>query len=131
MALGTKEAHLPKPTLRSVRVTAPILLAFGAVNAWTTQAAADYTSLSTARCLCVCAAGLFGEDLLQRGYRQDLTVLAYVAAHPGAVTRGIARAVGIPVRLAARNLSRLTEGGFLILVADDGCPVPRSYRLAA
>ncbi|MFD9818793.1 hypothetical protein [Streptomyces violascens] len=66
-----KEAHLPKSALRSARITAPILLALDAANAWTPQTAADCAALSTALCLCVCAAGLFGEDLVRREYRQD------------------------------------------------------------
>ncbi|WP_409473367.1 winged helix-turn-helix domain-containing protein [Streptomyces sp. HC307] len=127
----TKEAHLPKSTLRSVRFTAPVLLALGAMNAWTAQTTSDYAALSTALCFCVCAAGLFGEDLVQRGYRQDLMVLAHVAAHPGAETRGIARAVGAPERVVTRNLSRLTEDGLLVLVDDDAHPALRSYRLAS
>lgn len=101
------------------------------MNAWTAQTKADYAALSTALCLCVCAAGLFGEDLVQRGHRQDLMVLAHVAAHPGAETRGIARAVGAPERVVARSLSRLTEVGFVLLVEDDVDPEVRSYRLTS
>ncbi|MEV8128610.1 MarR family transcriptional regulator [Streptomyces sp. NPDC085944] len=106
-------------------------MALGAMNAWTAQTKADYAALSTALCLCVCAAGLFGEDLAQRGHRQDLVVLAHVAAHPGAEARGIARAVGGPERVVARNLSRLTEGGLLALVDDHAHPALRSYRLTS
>lgn len=127
----SKEAHLPKAALRSARVTTPILLALGAMNAWTAQTKADYAALSTALCLCVCAAGLFGEDLLQRGHRQDLVVLAYVAAHPGAEARGIARAVGAPECVVARNLSRLAGSGLLALVDDEAHPALRSYRIAS
>lgn len=125
-----KEAHLPKASLRSARFSAPILLALGATNAWTAQMTADYAALSTALCLCVCAAGLFGEDLVQRGHRQDLVVLAHVAAHPGAAARDIARAVGTPERVVARNLSRLTESGLVVLADDAVHPALRSYRLA-
>jgi hypothetical protein len=46
------------------------------MNAWTAQTKTDYAALSMALCLCVCGARLFGEDLVQRGYRQDLMVLA-------------------------------------------------------
>ncbi|QES27197.1 hypothetical protein DEJ47_12665 [Streptomyces venezuelae] len=106
-------------------------MALGAMNAWTAQTKADYAALSTALCLCVCAAGLFGEDLVQRGYRQDLMVLAHVAAHLGAEARGIARAVGSPERVVARNLSRLTENGLVVLVDDDAHPALRSYRLTS
>ncbi|WP_234362588.1 winged helix-turn-helix domain-containing protein [Streptomyces formicae] len=100
------------------------------MNAWTAQTKADYAALSTAMCLCVCAAGFFGEDLVQSGHRQDLVVLAYVAAHPGAEARGIARAVGVPERVVARNLRRLTENGLVVLMDDDVHPALRSYRLA-
>ncbi|OEV22146.1 hypothetical protein AN221_04400 [Streptomyces nanshensis] len=104
-------------------------MALGAMNAWTAQTKADYAALSTALCLCVCAAGLFGEDLVQRGHRQDLMVLAHIAAHPGAEAPGIARAVGTPERVVTRSLSRLTENGLLALVDDDAHPALRSYRL--
>ncbi|MEV6052831.1 winged helix-turn-helix domain-containing protein [Streptomyces sp. NPDC052107] len=101
------------------------------MNAWTAQKTEDYASLSTALCLCVCAAGLFGEDLLQRGYHRDREVLAHVAGHPGAATRQIARAVGASERVVARNLDRLTADGLLTLVTDGANPAHRSYRLAS
>ncbi|WAU03983.1 hypothetical protein [Streptomyces nigrescens] len=41
-------------------------MALGSLNAWTAQQRDDYGALSTALCLCVCVAGLFGEDLVQR-----------------------------------------------------------------
>ncbi|MGW4441329.1 winged helix-turn-helix domain-containing protein [Streptomyces sp. NPDC004682] len=100
------------------------------MNAWTAQQAEDYVSLSTALCLFVCAAGLFGEDLLQRGYHRDRAVLAHVAAHPGAVTRHVARAIGVSERVVAQNLDRLTDDGLLVLVTDSATPALRSYRLA-
>lgn len=127
----SKETHLPKAAFRSARISAPILLALGAMNAWTAQMKADYAALSTALCLCVCAAGLFGEDLVQRGRRQDLVVLAHVAAHPGAGARDIARAVGISERVLVRNLGRLTEYGLVVLVEDDEHAALRSYRLTS
>ncbi|MFF1478271.1 hypothetical protein ACFVYD_11980 [Streptomyces sp. NPDC058301] len=115
----------------SARITAPILLALGAANAWMAQTAADYAALSTALCLCVCAAGLFGEDLVQRGYRQDRMVLVYVAENPGAAVDGIARAVGLPERIVVRNLNRLAEDGPLDLVEhDETRPSLHSYRVA-
>lgn len=40
----------------------PVLLALGALNVWTARQQEDYDALSTALCLRVCAAGLFGED---------------------------------------------------------------------
>ncbi|WP_435211895.1 winged helix-turn-helix domain-containing protein [Streptomyces sp. bgisy034] len=67
---------------------------------------------------------------MQRGHRQDLMVLAHVAAPPGAEARGIARAVGTPERVVARNLSRLTENGLVALV-DDEHPALRCYRLTS
>jgi hypothetical protein len=101
------------------------------MNAWSAQQAGDYVSVSTALCLCVCAAGLFGEDLLQRGYRRDRAVLAHVAAHPGAETRSVARAVGANEHVVARSLSRLTDDGLLVLVTDGATPGLRSYKLAS
>lgn len=122
-----KEVHLSNPALRSVRFTAPVLLALGAVNAWTAQETEDYGALSAALCLCVWAAGLFGEDLVQRGYRLDRAVLAHVAVHPGAAPRHVARAVGASERVMARNLDRLTDDGLLVLVTDGATP-PLSGR---
>ncbi|MGW2720484.1 winged helix-turn-helix transcriptional regulator [Streptomyces sp. NPDC001492] len=87
--------------------------------------------MSTALCLCVCAAGLFGEDLLQRGFRRDRAVLTHIAAHPGAQTHSVARAVGANQRVVARNLSRLIDDGLLVLVTDGATPRLRSYRLAS
>ncbi|QDQ16616.1 winged helix-turn-helix domain-containing protein [Streptomyces spectabilis] len=106
-------------------------MALGAMNAWTSQRAEDYGAMSTALCLCVCAAGLYGEDLLQRGYHRDRAVLAHVAAHPGAATRHVARAVGASERVVSRNLDRLTDDGLLVLVTDGATPALRSYRLAS
>ncbi len=126
-----KEAHLSNPALRSTRFTAPILLALGALNAWTAQETGDYGALSTALCLCVCAAGLFGEDLVQRGYRRDRAVVAHVAMHPGAALRQVACAVGAPECVVARSLSRLTEDGLLTLGTDGATPALRSYRLSS
>ncbi|WP_246204259.1 MarR family transcriptional regulator [Streptomyces tailanensis] len=85
----------------------------------------------TALCLCVCAAGLFGEDLLQRGYHRDREVLTYIAVHPGVATRHSAQAIGASERVVARNLDRLTSDRLLVLDADDATPALRSYRLAS
>ncbi|MFI0218265.1 MarR family transcriptional regulator [Streptomyces lydicus] len=87
--------------------------------------------MATALGLCVCAAGLFAEDLLQRDYRRDSAVLAHVAAHRGAATRHVARAIGARERVVARNLDRLTDDGLLVLVTDGATPALRSYRLAS
>jgi hypothetical protein len=127
----TWEARLSDPAIRSARFTSPVLFVLGALNAWSGQAAGDYAAVSTGLCVCVCAAGLFGEDLLQRSYRDDRAVLAHVAAHPGATMRNVARATGVPERLVARNLDRLTADGLLVLVADGATPALRSYRLAS
>ena len=74
----------------------------------------------------VCADGLFGEELLQRGYRPCASsVLAYLEAHPGAGTRHASRAVDAPERVAARILGRLTDDGLPDLTTDGtpGSPV--------
>lgn len=126
-----QEAHLSNSVIRSVRFTSPVLLALCAANAWTAQRTESYGALSTALCLCVCAAGLYGEDLLQRGYHRDRAALAHVAARPGAATRHVARAVEVNERVVARNLDRLTDDGLLVLVTDGATPALRSYRLAS
>ncbi|MFJ7085971.1 winged helix-turn-helix transcriptional regulator [Streptomyces griseus] len=83
-------------------------------------------------CLCACVAGLFGEDLLQREYRGDRAVLAYVAVHPGATQRNVARAIGISERVAARSLDRLVDDDLLAVASDGATPAAlRSYRLAS
>lgn len=69
-------------------------MALGAANAWTAQVTEDYAALSTALCFFVCAAGMFGEGLLQRGYHCDREVHAYIVVHPGPITPHISRAVG-------------------------------------
>ncbi|MFD3909967.1 hypothetical protein [Streptomyces sp. NPDC058603] len=43
----------------------------------------------------------------------------------------MARAIGAPERVAARNLDRLTDDGLLVLVTDAATPASRSYRLAS
>lgn len=125
------EARLSGSAIRSARFASPVLFALGALNSWSGTAAGDYGAVSTGLCLCVCAAGLFGEDLLQRGYRRDRAVLAHVAAHPGADTRYVARSVGATERVAARSLDRLMDDGLLALVSDGATPALRSYRLAS
>ena len=123
------EAHLSEFAIRSARFTSPALFALGGLNAWVGQTAGDSLPYP-AGCASVSARlALFGEDLLQRGYRADRAVLVYVAAHPGVTTRQVAQAIGTPERLAARNLDRLTDDG-LLSVTTDGVPrVLRSYRL--
>lgn len=74
---------------------------------------------------------LFGEDLVQRGYRRNRAVLAHIAVHPGATTRHAARAVGASERVVGRNLDRLTDDGLLVLVTDGATPALQSYRLAS
>jgi hypothetical protein len=106
-------------------------MALGAANAWAAQVTEDCAALSTTLCLCVCAAGLFGEDLPQRGYQRDREVLAYIAVHRGVATRHIARAIGASERVVARNLDRLTCDGLPVLDADGATPALRSYRLAS
>ncbi|MFJ8673589.1 MarR family transcriptional regulator [Streptomyces sp. NPDC093589] len=101
------------------------------MNAWTAHQRKDYGALSTALCLCACAAGLFGENLVQRGYRRDRAVLAHIAMPPGATTRHVARAVVASERVVARKLDRLTDDGLSMLVTDGATAGLRSYRLAS
>ncbi|MFI8105312.1 MarR family transcriptional regulator [Streptomyces sp. NPDC086023] len=121
---------LPKSVLLSLRLTAPLLFTLGAVCAWTAQRHVDYDGIATALCLCVCAAGLFAEDLLQDGYRRARSVLAHVAVHPGVNARQAARAVGVSEKVVTRSLDRLVRDG-IVIVGDgaEGRP-PRGYRLA-
>ncbi|MEU0099979.1 helix-turn-helix transcriptional regulator [Streptomyces sp. NPDC006267] len=100
------------------------------MNAWVGQTAGDYLAVSTGLCVCACAAGLFGEDLLQRGYRADRVVLAYVATHPDATTRRVARAIKMPQRRATHHLDRLTDDGLLTVASVGGPRALRTYRLA-
>lgn len=93
--------------------------------------AGDYLAVSSAIFLCTCAAGLFGEDLPQRAYRGDRAVVAYVATHPGATTRHVARAISIPECIAVRSLDRLADDGLLVVASDAATPALRSYRLAS
>jgi hypothetical protein len=81
------EARLSESAIRFARFTSPVLFALGGLNAWVGQKAGDYPAVSTGPCASVCAAGLFGADLLQREYRDDRVGLVHVARHPGATTR--------------------------------------------
>ncbi|MGY5079370.1 winged helix-turn-helix transcriptional regulator [Streptomyces nigrescens] len=74
----------------------------------------DYGALSSAVCLCVCASGLFGEDIAQRGYRLDRRILVYVARNPGSVNHAIAVQVGRAERVVAARLKRLCEADLLV-----------------
>lgn len=65
----------------------PILMALGAANEWTAQVTEAYVGLSTTLCLWVCAAGLFGDDLLQHGGYHRRRGPAHIAVRPGAPTR--------------------------------------------
>ncbi|MFE4333231.1 MarR family transcriptional regulator [Streptomyces sp. NPDC056638] len=93
--------------------------------------AGDYGNVSSGLCVWVCAAGLFGEDLLQRGYRRDRAALAHIAAHSGASTWQVSGAIEASERVVVRNLDRLTDDGLLVIVADSATPALRSYRLAS
>ncbi|THA41208.1 MarR family transcriptional regulator [Streptomyces sp. A1547] len=83
----------------------------------------DGGALATALCLCVCAAGLFVEDQLQRGLRRDQRVLAYVGSHPKATMSDISLALGLPGRKAEASLARLTEQA-LVSCVDRDAAVP-------
>ncbi|KOU98403.1 hypothetical protein ADK91_30330 [Streptomyces sp. XY511] len=109
--------------LSSLRFTAPALFTLGLLNAITAQLGGDRGALATALCLCVCAAGLFVEDQLQRGLRRDQRVLAYVGAHPTATVCGVSQAVGISDRQAEASLARLAEQA-LVSCADPDAAVP-------
>ncbi|GAA3159201.1 hypothetical protein GCM10010521_53950 [Streptomyces rameus] len=71
----------------------PLFIPAARLNAWYSQAAGDYGTLSAELYVCLCVAGLFGEDLLQPGYRSVSAALAYRAARLGAATRQVALAI--------------------------------------
>jgi hypothetical protein len=71
----------------------PLFIPAARLNAWYSQAAGGYGTVSAGLCVCFCVAGLFGEDLLQRGYRSLSAALAYLAALLGAATRQMAHAI--------------------------------------
>ena len=73
---------------------------------------------------------MFGDDLLQHGYRWDRTVLVHTATHPGVATWHVARAVGAPERIVAPLLDRLTDDWF-VLMTGGTTPGLRSRRLAS
>ncbi|MFE7115394.1 winged helix-turn-helix domain-containing protein [Streptomyces sp. NPDC057654] len=127
----TRGVLLSKATVRSLRFTAPVLFILGVLETSTASRRWDHGVLVTSLCLCVCAAGLFVEDQVQRDYHRDRTVLAHVAAHPGASTRQVARAIGVGERAVVRSLRRLTDEGFLVLESDGATSALRSYRLAS
>ncbi|QES01907.1 MarR family transcriptional regulator [Streptomyces venezuelae ATCC 10712] len=106
------------------------MFALGALNAALAQARVDFGGVSTGLCLCACTAGLFGEDLLQRDYRRDRAVLAYVARHPGVDVRQVARAIEDCERVAFRSLARLTKEGLLAWAVDRQTSGERVYRIA-
>ncbi|MET9374081.1 MarR family transcriptional regulator [Streptomyces sp. NPDC002992] len=113
------EDALSKPMLRSLRVTSPLLFVVGAMNAVTAQIEGNRGALATALCLCVCAAGLFTEDLLQQDLRRDPRVLAYVAAHPNV---SLARAAGdldLPLQKVEVSLARLVAAGLLVHTGEE------------
>lgn len=60
----TCEAYLSESAIRSARFASPALFALGGLNAWVDPSAGDYLAVPTGLCICVCEAGLFGEDLL-------------------------------------------------------------------
>lgn len=126
-----QESPLRKYASRSPRFPSSVLFVPGALNAWSAQAMGNYGAVSTALCVCDCAAGRFGEDMLQRGYCRDRDVLAHVGVHPGAATRQANHAIEDPERVAVRILVRLTDDGLLVLVTDGATPALRSYRLAS
>ncbi|MFD6249860.1 MarR family transcriptional regulator [Streptomyces roseolus] len=125
------EYALLSGTSLPLQFSAVILFAVGALNAVLGAVRTDFGLVSTSLCLCVCAAGLFGEDLLQRGYRRDRVVLAYVAARPGIEVDQVAHAVQASQPVAARSLERLKEDGLLVHGGADAAPAARGYRLAS
>lgn len=125
----TWEACLPDSAIRSAFFTSPVPVALGGLNAWVGRTAGTYLAVSSRPCFRVCAASLFSEDLLQRGYCGDRVVPVHLARHPGAITRQVAQVLGIPERRVAANLDRLTDDGLLAVASDSTPGALRSYLL--
>ncbi|MFE6459472.1 MarR family transcriptional regulator [Streptomyces cinereoruber] len=98
------------------------------MNIATAHTEGDRGALATAICLCVCAAGLFAEDLLQHGLRRDQRVLAYVAAHPKSSLVQTARDLRLPARVTQASFDRLVAEDLLAEV-EEGVAV-RAYSLS-
>lgn len=123
-----KEAHLSNSARRSARFTAQILLALGALNAWTAQERDDYglclrsSASASARLGCSARTSC---NVATAGIER---VLAHIAVHPGAATQHFAQGVGASER--ATSIYSPTRGCWLALVTDGAHPATRSYRLA-
>lgn len=59
-----------------------MFMALDGRNTWSAPEKVDYAAFSMARCLCDCAAGLFGDTCSSAAIAKTL-VLAPVASHPG------------------------------------------------
>ncbi|MFD6076757.1 MarR family transcriptional regulator [Streptomyces hydrogenans] len=97
----------------SLRYVAPVLFAIGAMNTFTASLQGDLVSISTALCLCLCAAGLFVASQKQRDLLLGQKILAWVANHPEVTAGQVARAVSCSTPTAQVGLERLTNEGFL------------------
>jgi hypothetical protein len=78
--------------------------------------------------LCVCVAGLLGEDLLQ--HRRNRAIPVRIVPSPWDETRDVAWGIGTPERAVVRHLERIANDGLLVLVTDGATPALRSHRLA-
>lgn len=87
------EVRLSDPAIRSARFTAPALYTRGASERLVRPGSRRPRDRQRRSVLCFCVAGLFGEDLVQRGYRSVSAALAYLAARLGAATRQVAHAI--------------------------------------
>lgn len=123
----TWEVRLSDPAIRSARFTSPALFVLGALNAWYGQAAGDYGAVSTGR---VRTAGLFGEDLLQCGYRRDRAVLAHAAVHPELQLGVWPRAIGVSERFVVRKLGGVTGSAGQASLAERERNIGHDRRLA-
>jgi hypothetical protein len=115
-------------SLRSLRIAPVLLFVLGVMNGFTAQTRSDFGGVSTALCLCVCAAGLFAEDRLQRDLREDRRALVYVAAHPKTNSVSIARDLRWSQPRTESCLQRLRVDG--LVACDDEQAAVRTYSLS-
>lgn len=108
-----QEGPLSQPLLKTLRYTYPLLFALAALNAAAAAILGDLGGVSTALCLCVCAAGLLVEVKEQQYLLLGQRILARMATQPVISTVQAARAVSCSIRVAEIVFDRLTADGLV------------------
>ena len=97
------------------------------MNAATASLQGDLGGVSTALCLCVCAAGLFVEAKEQQDLQLGQRILARMAIHPEITAVQTAHAVSCSTCAAEISLERLAAEGFV--TSREVHPGVREYSL--